>query len=133
MQHDIFGGEGGLLNDVATAKIFSPGHCQGRQDRREVRLNAMRNEILVNFRIAVEPPITSGVSTVFTFPLVTIASFLVPDPSTQLVINDSNYPGTRGCNRNSDKTEFIKIRLVSSLHVDYGPFDRDVSNEEGRK
>ena len=50
-------------------------------------------------------------STTFTFPFVTIESVLILDPSTLLVINDNNYPGTGGRNLNSDNTEFIKLRL----------------------
>jgi len=50
-------------------------------------------------------------STTFTFPFVTIESVLILDPSTLLVINDNNYPGTGGRDLNSDNTEFIKLRL----------------------
>ena len=67
-------------------------------------------------------------STVFTFPFVTIESVLILDPSTLLVINDNNYPGTGGRNLNSDNTEFIKLRLDSPLDVSFRPFDRDDEN-----
>ena len=55
--------------------------------------------------------------TVFTFPYVTIESVLILDPSTLLVINDNNYPGTGGRDTNSDHTEFLKIRLDQRLDV----------------
>jgi hypothetical protein len=56
--------------------------------------------------------------TVFTFPYVTIESVLILDPSTLLVINDNNYPGTGGRDTNSDHTEFLKIRLDRPLNVE---------------
>jgi hypothetical protein len=62
--------------------------------------------------------------TVFTFPYVTIESVLILDPSTLLVINDNNYPGTGGRDTNSDHTEFLKIRLDHRLDVD-GDCDGD--------
>jgi len=55
--------------------------------------------------------------TVFTFPYVTIESVLILEPSTLLVINDNNYPGTGGRDTNSDHTEFLKIRLDQRLDV----------------
>ena len=55
--------------------------------------------------------------TVFTFPYVTIESVLILDPSTLLVINDNNYPGTGGRDTSSDHTEFLKIRLDQRLDV----------------
>lgn len=57
-------------------------------------------------------------SNVFTFPFVTIESVLILNPSTLLVINDNNYPGTGGRDLNSDNTEFIKIRLDNPLDLD---------------
>ena len=57
-------------------------------------------------------------ATVFTFPYVTIESVLILDPSTLLVINDNNYPGTGGRDTNSDHTEFLKIRLDRRLDVE---------------
>jgi hypothetical protein len=59
-------------------------------------------------------------STIFTFPFVTIESVLILNPSTLLVINDNNYPGTGGRDLNSDNTEFIKIRLDNPLDLDRG-------------
>src|SRR5262245_15333473 len=56
--------------------------------------------------------------TLFTFPYVTIESVLPLDPSTLLVINDNNYPGTGGRDTNSDHTEFLKIRLDQRLDLD---------------
>ena len=72
-------------------------------------------------------------STIFTFPFVTIESVLILDPSTLLVINDNNYPGTGGRNLNSDNTEFLKIRLDSPLDVDYRPFDCDDEDDDEQK
>lgn len=73
-------------------------------------------------------------STVFTFPFVTIESVLILDPSTLLVINDNNYPGTGGRNLNSDNTEFLKIRLDTPLDVAFRPFDHeDRDDDEANK
>jgi hypothetical protein len=67
-------------------------------------------------------------SATFTFPFVTIESVLILDPSTLLVINDNNYPGTGGRNLNSDNTEFLKIRLDQRLAVK--PLDRDEDKDD---
>ena len=64
-------------------------------------------------------------STTFTFPFVTIESVLILNPTTLLVINDNNYPGTGGRNTNSDNTEFLKIRLDKPLAVKVRDRDRD--------
>jgi hypothetical protein len=73
-------------------------------------------------------------ATVFTFPYVTIESVLILDPSTLLVINDNNYPGTGGRDTDSDHTEFLKIRLDQRLAVDrdcHG--DDDGSDNDGHE
>jgi hypothetical protein len=67
-------------------------------------------------------------STTFTFPFVTIESVLILDPTTLLVINDNNYPGTGGRNSNSDNTEFLKLRLDKPLAVK--PAERDDDEED---
>lgn len=54
-------------------------------------------------------------STTFTFPFVTIEDVLVLNPTTLLVLNDNNYPGTGGRDLNSDNNEFIKIKLDRPL------------------
>jgi len=51
----------------------------------------------------------------FTFPYVTIESVLILDANTLLVINDNNYPGTGGRDRNSDPTEFLRISLANPV------------------
>lgn len=53
---------------------------------------------------------------------------LILDPSTLLVINDNNYPGTGGRDANSDSTEFLKIRLDRRLAVK--PVERDDDEDE---
>lgn len=54
-------------------------------------------------------------STTFTFPFVTIEDVLILNPTTLLVMNDNNYPGTGGRDSNSDNNEFIKIKLDHPL------------------
>jgi len=66
-------------------------------------------------------------SKLFTFPYVTIESVLILDPSTLLVINDNNYPGTGGRDLNSDNTEFLKIRLDQDLNVG----DEECGHDDG--
>lgn len=56
-------------------------------------------------------------NTTFTFPFVTIESVLPLNPKTLLIINDNNYPGTGGRDFNSDKSEFIKIKLDTPLDL----------------
>ena len=95
----------------------------------------VRKAELVDLRNINDPHDLNGDgSTVFTFPFVTIESVLILDPSTLLVINDNNYPGTGGRNLNSDNTEFLKIRLDTPLDVAFRPFDHDDRDEdEARK
>ncbi len=51
----------------------------------------------------------------FSFPFVTIEDLLILDPSTLLVINDNNYPGTGGRVAGvSDNTEFLRISLAAN-------------------
>lgn len=76
---------------------------------------AHKTELVDLMNIADPHDLNSDGSTVFTFPFVTIESVLILDPSTLLVINDNNYPGTGGRNANSDNTEFLKIRLDKPL------------------
>ena len=71
-------------------------------------------------------------STTFTFPFVTIESVLILDPTTLLVINDNNYPGTGGRNANSDNTEFLKIRLDKPLAVKTRDNDEDDDGEDDK-
>jgi hypothetical protein len=40
---------------------------------------------------------------------------LILNPTTLLVMNDNNYPGTGGRDWNSDNNEFIKIKLDHPL------------------
>lgn len=74
-------------------------------------------------------------STTFTFPFVTIESVLILNPTTLLVINDNNYPGTGGRDLNSDNTEFLKLRLDQPLNVkriDHDDDDDDNEHDAGR-
>jgi hypothetical protein len=57
-------------------------------------------------------------SKVFTFPYTTIEDVLIIDPRTLLVVNDNNFPYGGGRALDSDKTEFLKIRLPVSLIAD---------------
>jgi hypothetical protein len=57
-------------------------------------------------------------SQVFTFPYTTIEDVLILDPRTLLVVNDNNFPYGGGRVLNSDKTEFLRIRLPVSLIAD---------------
>jgi hypothetical protein len=91
----------------------------------------VRKTELVNLMNISDPHDLNGDgSTVFTFPFVTIESVLILDPSTLLVINDNNYPGTGGRNLNSDNTEFLKIRLDNSLDVAFRPFEQDEDRDD---
>jgi hypothetical protein len=76
---------------------------------------AHKTELVDLMNVADPHDLNGDGSTVFTFPFVTIESVLILDPSTLLVINDNNYPGTGGRNANSDNTEFLKIRLDKPL------------------
>ncbi len=69
-------------------------------------------------------------STTFTFPFVTIESVLILDPSTLLVINDNNYPGTGGRDLNSDNTEFIELRLDRPIAFEPGDSNEEKDGEE---
>ena len=64
-------------------------------------------------------------STVFTFPYVTIENVLVLDPRTLLVVNDNNFPYGGGRALASDNTEFLRIRLLKSLHASAGDTQPD--------
>lgn len=55
---------------------------------------------------------------IFTFPYTTIEDVLVLGPRTLLVVNDNNFPYGGGRELASDNTEFLKIRLPSSLMND---------------
>ena len=55
---------------------------------------------------------------VFTFPYTTIEDVLVLDSRTLLVVNDNHFPYGGGRELASDNTEFLKIRLPSSLASD---------------
>jgi hypothetical protein len=69
-------------------------------------------------------------STTFTFPFVTIESVLILNPTTLIVINDNNYPGTGGRNTNSDNTEFLRIRLDRPLAFKPQQQDDDEHGED---
>ena len=94
-----------------------------------------KTELVDLMNIADPHDLNGDGSTIFTFPFVTIESVLILDPSTLLVINDNNYPGTGGRNANSDNTEFLKIRLDKPLA--FKPLDveddEDRDDEDDRK
>jgi hypothetical protein len=74
-----------------------------------------KTELVDLMNIADPNDLNGDGSTTFTFPYVTIESVLILDPTTLLVINDNNYPGTGGRNAGSDNTEFLRISLASAV------------------
>lgn len=93
---------------------------------------AKKSELVDLMNIADPHDLNGDGSTTFTFPFVTIESVLILDPTTLLVINDNNYPGTGGRNANSDDTEFLKIRLDQPLAVKAFDDDKDDDKHDGR-
>ena len=76
-----------------------------------------KTELVDLMNIADPHDLNGDGNTTFTFPFVTIESVLPLNPTTLLVINDNNYPGTGGRDLNSDNSEFIKLQLNTALDL----------------
>ncbi|MEQ9370175.1 MAG: PEP-CTERM sorting domain-containing protein [Coleofasciculus chthonoplastes F3-SA18-01] len=81
----------------------------------------VQKELLVDLLNIPDPNNLGGNGTtdgVFTFPFVTIESVLPVDDKTLLVINDNNYPFSKGRSPDQpDNNEFILIQLDQSLNL----------------
>ena len=92
---------------------------------------ARKTELVDLMNISDPHDLNGDGSTIFTFPFVTIESVLILNPTTLLVINDNNYPGSGGRDLNSDNTEFLKLRLAQPLAVQRAQRDdRDEQDDE---
>ncbi|MCU0842130.1 MAG: esterase-like activity of phytase family protein [Thiobacillaceae bacterium] len=77
---------------------------------------AEKTEVVDLMNIADPDDLNGDGKTTFNFPFVTIEDVLVVDPSTLLVINDNNYPGSSGRAFGvSDNNEFILISLAQPV------------------
>lgn len=79
--------------------------------------------LLVDLMAVADPDDLNGDgSTVFTLPYVTIENVLVLDRRTLLVANDNNFPYGGGRALESDRTEFLRIRLPQPLKGSHSPW-----------
>jgi hypothetical protein len=91
-----------------------------RIDTRQVDAdgNVKKTEVVDLMNIADPNDLNGDGLLAFSFPFVTIEDVLILDPTTLLVINDNNYPGTGGRLPGvSDNTEFLRITLDNRLTV----------------
>ncbi|MEQ8539409.1 MAG: PEP-CTERM sorting domain-containing protein [Coleofasciculus sp. D1-CHI-01] len=82
----------------------------------------VQKELVVDFLNISDPNNLGGNGTtngVFTFPFVTIENVLPVDEKTLLVMNDNNYPFSKGRSPDqSDNNEFILVQLDQPLNLD---------------
>ena len=75
-------------------------------------------DLLVNLMAVPDPANVAGLGNFFTFPFVTIEDVAILDPSTIVVLNDNNFPGTGGRAADKpDENELILVRLDRKLEV----------------
>ncbi len=78
--------------------------------------NVLKTELVDLMNIADPDDLNGDGLLTFTFPFVTIEDLLIVNPTTLLVINDNNYPGTGGRVAGvSDNTEFLMLSLNNAV------------------
>jgi hypothetical protein len=84
----------------------------------------VKKELLVDLLNIPDPRNIGGNGTkngIFTFPFVTIESFLPLDESRVLIVNDNNFPSSVGRTPGQpDNTEFIVVKLDQTLNISEG-------------
>lgn len=77
----------------------------------------VKTEVVDLMNLADPHDLNQDGAAVFTFPFVTIEDVLVLNPTTLLVLNDNNYPGSSRTDGVPDPNEFLEIRLDAPLPV----------------